>query len=399
VLQTRRTPPAVFFFLILPYGTSFGFVSVALPFIAAQRGISVDAISGVVALAFAPHGYKFLWAPLVDTTLTRKTWFSTAVALVAAGTFASAAMPIAPESIGALTAVVIVSQLGLTFLAMTCQALMGNCLLETEKGRAAGWYQAGAFVGGGAGGGAALWLSQRLAGWQAGAVLAGAMALTTLALRWVREPPVGPRPTLREAVRSLAGDLKRIVTSSVGLTGLLICLLPIGAGAASNLFGALALTWHASAHVVELATGVLGGVASAGGAMIGGWLADRMNRRVTFAMGGGLTALAAVAMALGPETAAAYVVFTLAYQIAAGLSRAAFIGFVLETVGTGAVATKYAVFASLLNIAILYTTRLEGAAAKRWGPQGLLLADAAFTVAGIAVLLVIVALMRRRARS
>ena len=386
----RRTPPAVFFFLIIPYGTSFGFVSVALPFVATHRGISVEAIGGIVALAFAPHGYKFLWAPLVDSTLTRKTWFLTSLVLVAGGSFACLAMPITPGSLASLTAVVVVSQIGLTFLAMTCQAFMGTCLAAEEKGRGAGWYQAGAFVGGGAGGGAALFLAQHLEGWQAGAIVAGVMLLCALPLRWVVEPAVVERPTLPNAVRTLGRELKLIVVSRGGRLGLLICLLPVGAGAAQNLFGALALSWNASERVVALATGLLGGVAAAGGAVLGGRLADRLSRRLVFALGGAIMALCALAMALGPRNATAFVVFTLAYQIASGLGRAAFIGFVLETIGTTAVATKYAIFASMLNVTIFVMTRLDSSAHARWGATGLLLADAALTALGVAVLLVVV---------
>jgi MFS family permease len=111
----RRIPrPWHFFFLVLPYGVSFGFVSVALPYVARGRGISVEAIGGVVAAAFAPHAWKFLWAPIVDTTLTRKAWYGIGLVLIALGTFASMAMPITPDSLGALTSVVVASQIGLT---------------------------------------------------------------------------------------------------------------------------------------------------------------------------------------------------------------------------------------------------------------------------------------------
>ena len=271
-----------------PTEPSFGFVSVALPFVATHRGISVEAIGGIVALAFAPHGYKFLWAPLVDSTLTRKTWFLTSLVLVAGGSFACLAMPITPGSLASLTAVVVASQIGLTFLAMTCQAFMGTCLAPEEKGRGAGWYQAGAFVGGGAGGGAALFLAQHLEGWQAGGIVAGVMLLCALPLRWVVEPAVVERPTLPNAVRTLGRELKLIVVSRGGRLGLLICLLPVGAGAAQNLFGALALSWNASERVVALATGLLGGVAAAGGAVLGGRLADRLSRRLVFALGGAI---------------------------------------------------------------------------------------------------------------
>src|SRR5579884_3137501 len=104
--MTRAPRAWHFFFLVLPYGASFGCVSVALPYVAQQRGVSVEAIGAVLAAAFVPHAWKFLWAPVVDATLTRKTWYLVAIALVSAGTFASMAMPVGPTSMGRLTAVV-----------------------------------------------------------------------------------------------------------------------------------------------------------------------------------------------------------------------------------------------------------------------------------------------------
>ena len=124
-----RTPrPWHFFFLVLPYGVSFGFVSVALPYVARERGIAVEAIGAVVAAAFAPHAWKFLWAPIVDTTLTRKTWYLIALAMVALGTFASMAMPITASSLAALTSVVVASQIGLTLLYMACEGTLGRAV-------------------------------------------------------------------------------------------------------------------------------------------------------------------------------------------------------------------------------------------------------------------------------
>jgi PAT family beta-lactamase induction signal transducer AmpG len=374
---------------VIPYGASFGFVSVALPFVATHRGISVHDIGAVIALASVPHGYKFLWSPLVDTTLTRKTWLAIALAVVVVGTFVSVAMPLAPATLGALTAVVVLSQFGLTLVAIACQALMASCLAPAEKGRGASFYQAGVFVGGGVGGGAALWLSQHLIGWQAGAVVAATMLACSVALRWVVDPAPPERPRLIEAARALGRDIKSIVAAREGRVGVLVCLLPVGAGAANNLFGALALSWHASEHVVELSNGLLGGVAAAGGAVLAGRLADRLSRLVTFAIGGSLTAAAAGAMGLAPQTAGSFVVCTLAYQVAVGVSRAAFVGVILETIGAGAVATKYSIFASLLNLTILYTVRIDVAAEARWGGRGLLLADATLTAVGIGVLLVL----------
>jgi predicted MFS family arabinose efflux permease len=307
-------------------------------------------------------------------------------------------MPIHRNTLGALEAVVVISQIGLTLLGMSCESFLGHAVPDEEKGTAAGWYQAGNFVGLGVGGGAALWLSQHLpAGWMVGAIVATVMLVCAFALLGMPEPTAHePKesPHLVQAMRALGRDLWKLASSRRGLTGLIICLSPVGAGAVSNYFAALADGWHASAGTVELVTGVLGGVVSGVGCMAGGWLADRMSRRLSYGLAGAFTAATALAMALSPRAAWSYVVFSLVYQFFNGVAFAAFSGFVLETIGRGAVATKYNIFASLVNLAITYATRLDGAAHHRWGATGLLYTDAAITVAGIVVLLVMVVLVR-----
>jgi hypothetical protein len=69
----RSPHPALFFGLILPYGASFGYVSVAFPYIATHTGgLNAEQAGALVAAAFGPHAVKFLWAPVVDTTLTKR---------------------------------------------------------------------------------------------------------------------------------------------------------------------------------------------------------------------------------------------------------------------------------------------------------------------------------------
>ncbi len=383
----RRGPaPILFGILILPYGASFGYVSVALPFLATSHGVSVEAIGAVVAAAFLPHGIKFLWAPVVDTTLRQKTWYMIALALVGLGTVASSAMPLQASALGALTLVVVLSQIGLTLMGMTCENFLAHGVPDDEKGVAAGWYQAGAFIGNGVGGGAALWLSQKLRSpWQVGGTLALLMLGCSAPLLVLPEPVVQKGRTLGLALRTLGADLARLATSRVGLLGALVCLSPIGAGAAGNYWAAIADSWHASAAMVALVTGALGGVVSGIGCLGGGWLADRMNRRVAYTVAGGVTALTGVVMAFAPRAPWSYAFFTLLYSFLNGVAFAAFSSFVLETIGRGSAATKYNIFASLANLAISYVTRLDGAAHGRWGAKGLLLGDAALTGAGIVV--------------
>ena len=81
--------PSVFLFLILPFGAMGGFLTVAVGFMLAKAGVSVDKIAALVALSYLPHTWKFAWAPIADTTLSRKTWYLLAAIVSAAGIWAS----------------------------------------------------------------------------------------------------------------------------------------------------------------------------------------------------------------------------------------------------------------------------------------------------------------------
>ncbi len=394
-----RTPrPWHFFFLVLPYGVSFGFVSVALPYVARERGIAVEAIGAVVAAAFAPHAWKFLWAPIVDTTLKRKTWYLIALTLVALGTFASMTMPITSSSLPALTTVVVASQVGLTLLYMACEGTLGRALPPERKSTAAAWLQAGTFLGLGVGGGVAIELVSRLPGALAGAIIAVTMLVCALPLLAFDEPPAGEERSVLQALRDLMRDLGALLRSRSGVMAIVLCLSTVGAGAASNLFGALADDWHASRALVELTNGWLGGIVSAGGALATGWFIRRVDRRIAYGLAGALTATSGVAMALAPHVAWSYAVFTLTYGAFTGMAYAAFSAFAFETIGTQSVATKYNILASLLNLSIVFKTRLDGRAHGSWGGSGVLLVDAAITLGGVVVLATAAALTRPASR-
>jgi PAT family beta-lactamase induction signal transducer AmpG len=398
-MYDRPPRPWHFFFLVLPYGASFGFVSGALPYIARQRGIGVDEIGAVVAAAFAPHALKFLWAPVVDVTWSRKGWYSLALALVLAGTFLVTAAPIGASSLRALTALVVISQSGLTLMGMACEGMIGREVPANAQGSASGWFQAGMLLGSGLGGGAGIELVSRYGGPVAGGVLTTALAACAWPLFRFDEQAESRRRDPGEAARGLGRDLWRLLRSPGGVAAVVICISPVGAGAAGNLFGAIADEWHASQRLVALTTGALGGPISAVGAIAGGRLAQRMNRRAAYALGGAVTAVCAVAMACAPHKAWAYGALTLAYQACNGAAFAAFSAMAFEIAGTEGVATKYNVLASLANTAISYTTRIDAAAHARWGGSGVLLADAAMTGLGIGVLAIAMVAVATRSGS
>ena len=371
--------------LIAPFGATSGYVTVAVAYLLTRAGVPVVQTAALVALSYVPHTWKFLWAPIADTTLTRKRWYMIAVIVSAVGLAAIGAIPATPTGLALLSVVVLAANVGVTFLGMSVESLMAYCTPPEFKGRAGGWFQAGNLGGSGIGGGAGLWFAQNLpAPWMAGAILGGGCLLCAVGLLFVAEPAAVHRfGGIGRSVVEVGKDLWNVARARVGLLALILCFLPIGSGAASNLWSAVADDWRASADAVALVNGVLGGVVSAIGCLAGGWICDRMNRKGAYALYGVLQGVCAVAMALAPRTEAMYVVYVLAYAFVTGLTYAGFSAFVLEAMGTGAAATKYNVFASLSNMPIYYVTRLDGWAHTRWGSGGMLYCDAAAGLIGL----------------
>jgi MFS family permease len=397
----RKAHPVVFGILIVPFGVLGGYLSVAVAFMLKEAGISVEQIGALIAFGLVPHVWKFAWAPIADTTLSRKAWYWIGAVVVAAGVYATGALPATQAGLKMLYAVVLISNIGSTFLGMAAESLLAYGTDEHEKGRAGGWYQAGNLGGAGIGGGLGLWLAQHLpAPWMASAIVAVLCLACGLALFSLPEPPSDHRTTnYLVTLKNVGLDLWGVAKSRIGFLALFLCFLPIGSGAASGLWSAVHGDWNADANTVELWTGVLAGVFSAVGCVVGGYICDRMNRQMAYAMFGILQALNVIAMALSPHTPNMFIVWTSIYAFITGLTYAGFSAFVLEAMGRGAAATKYNVFASLSNFPIWYMTLVDSWAYKVYHASGMLFAEAILGGVGLVLFLTVTSLVTARARA
>lgn len=397
----RHVHPWIFLVLILPFGVIGGYLQTTLGYLLSQQHVPVSATAGLIALGFVPHTWKFLWAPIADTTLSRKAWYTIGAVLTSAGILVMGFLPTTAAGLKMLGLAAFVANLAVTFLGMSVESLMAYSTSESEKGRAGGWFQAGNLGGTGVGGGLGLILAQRLAApWMAGAILAGACLLCVLALAFVPDTSTGRRhPSLAKSLKEVVLDVWKVSRAKLGAIALILCFLPIGSGAASGLWAAVAGDWHASANTVALATGVITGLVSAVGCLAGGWLSDRMNRKGAYVLYGVMQALCAAAMALSPRTERMFIVFTILYAFITGLTYAGFTAFVLEAMGLGAAATKYNLFASLSNMPIAYMTTIDGKAHDRWGASGMLYAEGVFCILGLVAFALVLAVWPKRDRT
>src|SRR5438874_13443090 len=114
--------------------------------------------------------------------------------------------------------------------------------------------------------------------------------------------------TLGVRMRILWRDILSMVRSAIPLFTFVLVCSPIGASAMSNLWSAVAMDWKAPPDQVALVSGVLNGVLSAIGCVIGGWVADRVGRWWAYFGSGILIAMVAIILAVAPRTPNAFTV-------------------------------------------------------------------------------------------
>jgi MFS family permease len=382
---TRRgAHPSIYAVLYLPLGAISGYLSVAIAYQLAQAGVPAQSIGALIALYFMPQIWKFLWAPIVDLTLSTKSWYVIGAVLSALGTVGMAVCSAAPVNLTALTVTAVMASIATTLLGMAVEALIAHSTSPDKQGRAGGWLQAGNFAGGGVGGGAALWLATHVGhAWITGVVLGGCFLLCCLGLTLLREPNRGPRGAgIAAGTLDVLRDVWSVTRTSRGYLALLVLFLPIGSAGASSLFSVIPDDWHTSATTVELANGTLSGAISLLGCLAGGYLSDLINRKLAYIAYGLLLGLCALAMALAPHDQSNYILFVLLYSFLSGVCYAGFSAVTLEAIGGGAAATKYNVFAGLSNMPSAYLAAIEGWARTHHGVNAFLYVDFAAPIVG-----------------
>ncbi len=388
--------PIAFLVLYLPFGASAGFGSVPLAYQLHAHGVSVPSLAIFLSMNLLPNTWKVLWSPLIDTTLSARKWYAIGVGITALTFLVMAFAPLKAESMPLLDALAFVLGLASSVAAMGAERFMAFGTSEEQKGRAGGWSQAGNLGGSGLGGGLGLVLvTHTHLQWSAGVLLAVlSLACILMAFRLTDPPRVGEAKPYLTSLKEAGRDVFALATRRIGLLALLICLLPMGTGAAGNLWSVIAGDWRAGADEIALVAGALSGVLTIVGALGAGYICDRMDRKGAYALFGVLGGLAAVILALAPRTPTSFLLFTSLYNLMTGASFAAFGALTLEAIGQGAAATKYNLIASVANVPILLTTLADGRAQQAFGSGGMLLTEAAMAIGAAGLYLAVARLTR-----
>jgi MFS family permease len=344
--------------LYFAQGLPFGFFTQALPVMLRKAGVSLEHI-GLASLLALPWALKFLAAPMLDRTPSRRRWLlglqaaSTSL-LVAAGTFDMTWL--AP-----ILVVVFLVNLVAATQDIATDALAVDSLEPAHRGLAnglqVGAYRVGMIVGGGA-----LLVAFDVIGWSGVfLVMAALTVLTTLpVLRWKEvRAPSAQSP-------SLASFFRR--TDAAPLLGLLF-VFKFGEAFGVAMLKPALVDFGASLSEVGVLVGTFGFIAGLLGAVVGGLSVNRLGRQRALVGFGMLQAIAVLGYAtLSPASSWTSRASLIAVEhFAGGLATAALFTCIMDWCRPGHAATDATVQASTVVVATLLASGFSGFSAERIG--------------------------------
>ncbi len=331
--------------LYLAQGLPYGFFTQALPVLLRERGLSLAAI-GASGLLFLPWALKFLWAPLVDHTGSRKAWILSLQLLTFAGALGLAFVDLESSLLPIFAALVLFNFLAATQDVAT-DGLAVRLLSPAERGLGNG-VQVGAYrIGMILGGGALLWIFAK-AGWSAMFVgMAAILFLTCLPAIFL------PSNLHAQATRPGGGALlvgwgHRLRQPGLPTFILVICAYKFGDSMASSLVGPFMHDAGLRKEEIAIVKGTIGSVMGLAGAAIGGWLTWRLGRRMALIGCGVLQTLSLllyVGCALDPSNRILIYAATTAEHLLGGMATVALFTLMMDASDPEHAGTDYTLLA------------------------------------------------------
>lgn len=369
-------PPWLFLLLPLPFGIFTGYAQTALPWLLRHMGYTVDHIGAIVALILSPMAFAFLWSPVADFGLRRRTWMVLMSAV--SGMFLGAAILLLGTHAQLATWLLVAGYAVSLFTTACGGGMLAATLQGNAKSKGAAWMQGGMLTASALGGAMLLVLSKRLTLVElacAAAVLVAAPAAVALTI-----PEGAPQSDLRQLWKTcstMGREVQATLFSWKSLPGLLLLFSPVGTGAAQSLFAAMAKDYHVSVRGVLLLNGLLGGVLNMIGAYAAVIVPAHWDRRICYAAAGLSCACVGAFLTFAPLTPVTYLAGVALYMLTVGACYGFFLGVVMVTMGDAGLSasTRYAILVSLGDLPIVYMTVVEGWSYKLFGVRGVPASD------------------------
>jgi PAT family beta-lactamase induction signal transducer AmpG len=365
-------PPWLFAFLVLPaavYGN--GFAGTALSSILRSQDIPLADIANLVALIQLPPMLYFLWSPLVDFWLRRRTWIVVSSAIT--GLLLLAALQ--SNRLGSLVpeALLILAQAVSLLTSSACGGLMGAVVPAHQKPKVSGYYQVGNIGFAAIAGGGVIYLYHALPLRLFGIVCSLLVAVPGLLALTIAEPPVvGHGEDFRHVLARIGREFKHTFLKWDAVPVLMMLCAPFCSGAALSLLPGMAPDFGVSTSQVAWVNGLGGGLLTAAGAALVAFIKMPDDIRPVYAIFGIINALTLSILLFGHPRPLTFFLSVVLYAFSIGACYAVFTALVLKLLGVSGKSggARYSIAVSLGNAPIFYMVVVDGLGARWFGVKG-----------------------------
>jgi PAT family beta-lactamase induction signal transducer AmpG len=358
-----------------------------LAYVMRQEGISGLRAAQIISLLSLPTMIYFLWSPITDFVLRRRTW------LLLGGVSAGLLMALAlrERSLASRTAVVLMflgaccSQL----VVSSCGGMMGAMRLDRTKRIASGFYQGGSMGFGAASVFVLVLVYARLThGWLA--VVAAALVVGP-ALFALAAPgqDVVVEDGFGRTMRRIWSEFKTTFLRWRAVPYTMLMLFPLASGSAVGLLPGVAQDYGVNGQHVAWMNGLAGALLMAAGSLAATLIPARFRASVAYLIVALVNAGTLAILWLGPLRPTTYYLGVTLYLFTVGGAYAMFTAVVLEFLGHSGKSGsgRYSIINSMGNIPVVYMTMLDGWGGSKWGARGLPGTEAVAGAIGATILL------------
>jgi PAT family beta-lactamase induction signal transducer AmpG len=358
-----------------------------LAFLLSQQGIGSEARSHVVWLLALTTSLYFLWSPITDFLVRRRTWLLIGALLSAR----FMAVAFHEKSLTSTTSMVLMflSACCSQLVVSSCGGMMGELRLERSRRVAGSFYQGGSMAFGAAAVSVLVWMSARVGRGTLGMIAAALIAVPALFALATPQQEVIARTTFAEERRRIWDEFKATFLRWEAVPYTLIMLFPMASGAAVGLLTGVARDYGVNGDNVAWMNGFVGALLMAAGSLAATLIPARIRASVAYLTLGLINAATIAVLWLGPQTAGTYYLGVTLYLFTVGTCYALFTAVVLEFLGHSGKSGsgRYSIINSLGNVPVLYMIALDGWGGSKWGARGLSGTEAVVGGIGAAVLL------------
>jgi len=350
-----------------------------------REGVGMARSATIVSLLWLPFVTNFLWGPVTDFWLKRRSWIlvaSSAAALLMVAAFHMSSLA-SPAAIALLFVSACFGQLVLA----SCGGMLGMLQSESSRRRAGSFYQGGSLAIGSTGVFVISILVDRISVHALSWVIAFMIVLPALgALAMPLEQEIA-RESFRAELGRIGREFRTTFLRWEALPYTLLLCSPMGSGAAIGLLTGLAKDYHVTASEVAWMNGIASLLLTPVGAIAAGRLPVRFKSTAGYLAMAALNAATLIVLWAGPMQPLTYFVSTGLFLFTIGACYAMYTAVTLDFLGDSGKSgsARFSLINSVGNVPVTYVNWLDGRGYAAWGPRGLPATEAMLGLVGSGV--------------